>query len=279
MPRVVTEEQLRELAGRLTQVGGVRAVLLGGSRARGDHSPESDYDLGVYYEPPLDVVALQALARSVAGPEAQVTAPGAWGPWVDGGAWLEIEGSPVDWIYRDVGRVRRAWSDARAGRFGFHTQTGHPLGVPDFAYAGEVVLGRVLADPTGELTALQREALAYPPKLAEALVDGLWEAHFLVANARKAESRADTAYVAGCLFRVVGLCAHALHGRAGRWAINEKGLVASAGRLSLAPPGFAARAHRVLAHVGETPHDIAAAVTAAQELVGATAAACESGEE
>lgn len=68
-------------------------------------------------------------------------------------------------------------------------------------------------------------------------------------------------------------------GRAGRWAINEKGLVASAGALSLAPPGFAARAQRVLAHVGETPHDIAAAVTAAQELVRATAAACESGEE
>lgn len=279
MPRVITEEQLRELADRLTQVGGVRAVLLGGSRARGDHSPESDYDLGVYYESPLDVMALQALARSVAGPEAQVTAPGAWGHWVDGGAWLEIEDSPVDWIYRDVGRVRRAWSDAQVGRFGFHTQVGHPLGVPDFAYAGEVALGRVLADPTGELAALQREALAYPPKLTEALVDGLWEAHFLVANARKAESRADTTYVAGCLFRVVGLCAHALHGRAGRWAINEKGLVASAGRLSLAPPGFPARAQRVLAHVGETPHDIAAAVTAAQELVRATAAACESGEE
>jgi hypothetical protein len=257
----------------------VRAVLLGGSRARGDHSPESDYDLGVYYESPLDVVALQALARSVAGPEAQVTAPGAWGLWVDGGAWLEIEGSPVDWIYRDVGRVRRAWSDAQAGRFGLHTQVGHPLGVPDFAYAGEVALARVLADPTGELTVLQREAFAYPPKLAEALVDGLWEAHFLVANARKAESRADTTYVAGCLFRVVGLCAHALHGRAGRWAINEKGLVASAGRLSLAPPGFAARAQRALAHVGETPHDIAATVTAAQELVWATAAACESSEE
>jgi len=279
MPRVITEESLQELAGRLTQVRGVRAVLLGGSRARGDHSAESDYDLGLYYERPLDVVALQALARSVAGPGAQVTAPGAWGPWVDGGAWLEIEGSPVDWIYRDVGRVRRAWSDARAGRFGFHTQVGHPLGVPDFAYAGEVALGRVLADPTGELTALQRETLAYPPKLAEALVDGLWEAHFLVANARKAESRADTTYVAGCLFRIVGLCAHALHGRAGRWVINEKGLVAAAGRLPTAPPGFATRAHRVLAHVGETPHDISAAVTAAQELVHATAAACDRGEE
>jgi len=90
MHRVITDEQLQGLAGRLIQVRGVRAILLGGSRGHGDHSPDSDHDLGLYYEPPLDVAALQELARSVAGPGAQVTVPGAWGSWVDGGAWLEI---------------------------------------------------------------------------------------------------------------------------------------------------------------------------------------------
>jgi hypothetical protein len=33
-------------------------------------------DLGLYYRPPLDVVA----------------------PWVDGGGWIDIEGTAVDWI-------------------------------------------------------------------------------------------------------------------------------------------------------------------------------------
>ena len=46
--------------------------------------------------------------------------------------------SAVDWLYRDSERVQRAWEDAKAGRFYFHGQVGHPLGVPDFAYAGEV---------------------------------------------------------------------------------------------------------------------------------------------
>ena len=87
-------------------MGGVTAVMLGGSRARGEELPE----------------------------------PGAWGPWVDGGGWLSIDGMAVDWIYRDLDRVHQSWQAAEAGSFSFHFQVGHPLGVPDFAYAGEVAL-------------------------------------------------------------------------------------------------------------------------------------------
>lgn len=271
----MTEERLRAVADRLVEVGGVCAVLLGGSRARGDHTPESDYDLGLYYEPPLDVAGLQVLARELAGPEARVTEPGAWGPWVDGGGWLTIEGSAVDWLYRNLERVRRSWGDAEVGRFSYHVQVGHPLGVPDFAYAAEVALGIVLADPTGELTAMQRAMREYPSALADALVEGLWEAHFLIASSRKAVGRADATYVAGCLFRVVELCAHALHGRAGRWVTNEKGAVASAAALSIAPHDFDVRAHAVLARVGSTPKQIAMTIDAAEDLLKATAAACE----
>lgn len=128
--------RLHELAQRVTAVPGVVGVALGGSRARGDHGPDSDVDLGLYYRPPLDVVALRALAHEVTGVHVEVTEPGAWGPWVDGGAWLSIDGTAVDWIYRDLDRVRSSWKDARAGRLEFHFQVGHPLGVPGFAYAG-----------------------------------------------------------------------------------------------------------------------------------------------
>ena len=133
-------------------------VLLCGSRARGEHTPESDFDLGLYYRPPLDIDALQDLARDIAGPEASVTRPGEWGPWVDGGGWLHIGGTAVDWLYRDLDRVRRSWEHAQAGRYDFHFQVGHPFGVPDFMYAGEVALGVVLADPPGDITALQQAA-------------------------------------------------------------------------------------------------------------------------
>lgn len=274
----MTQEHLQRLADQLVGVGGVQAVLLGGSRARGDHTPDSDYDLGLYYEPPLDVSGLQSLARTVAGPEARVTEPGGWGPWVNGGAWLTVEGTSVDWIYRDLGRVSRAWADAQEGRYRFHSQLGHPLGVPDFAYAGEVSLGIVLADPSGELTALQEETRVYPIPLADALVAGLWEADFLIANARKAVSRADTTFVTGCLFRVVGLCAHAIHARGGSWVVHEKGMVAAAARLPEAPQDFDARAKAVFSHLGGSAEEIIRALDEAEDLVGATAAACSRGD-
>jgi hypothetical protein len=271
---MLSDERLRGLAGRLVGVPGVVGVMLGGSRARGDHTPASDVDLGLYYRRPLDVAALGALAREVAGPRAAVTRPGEWGPWVDGGGWLTIEGTAVDWIYREVDRVRGSCEDARAGRCRFHAQVGHPLGVPDFTYAGEVALGVVLADPRGELAALRARVSSYPPALGEALVAGLWEAGFCLDIAAKAVPRADTAYVAGCVFRAVELCAYALHGRAGRWLVNEKGAVAAAGRLPGAPPDFAARAHGVLAHLGDTGEQLRAALTAAADLLAGVRTAC-----
>ncbi|BFU42388.1 nucleotidyltransferase domain-containing protein [Krasilnikovia sp. MM14-A1004] len=270
----LSDARLAELAGQLVRVDGVVGVVLGGSRARGTHTADSDTDLGLYYRPPLDVDGLAALARDVAGPGARVTAPGEWGPWVDGGAWLTVDGAAVDWIYRDLGRVEQAWRDAEQGRYAFHAQAGHPLGVPDFAYPGELALSVVLADRAGELAALRARALVYPPALGDALVAGLWEADFLVGVARKAVSRGDAAYVAGCLFRLVGVCAHALHGAARRWLINEKGAVASAADLPGAPPGFRAEVDAVFAAVDGDPVHLAAAVDAGQDLVLATADAC-----
>jgi hypothetical protein len=270
----LSEQRLGELATGLTEVPGVIGVLLGGSRARGTHTPDSDTDLGVYYRGQLDVAALGELARTVAGPAARVTSPGEWGRWVDGGGWLTVDGAAVDWIYRDVDRVARAWADAEQGRYTFHAQTGHPLGVPDFAYAGEVALGVVLADPAGELAALREQMRVYPAALRDALVAGLWEADFLVGLARKAVTRGDAAYVAGCLFRVAGVCAHALHGAAGRWLVNEKGAVAAAAALPGAPPGFGAQVDAVFAAVDGDPLRLTAALDAAADLVLETADAC-----
>jgi hypothetical protein len=255
---------------RLIEVPGIVGVTLGGSRARGTHTPDSDTDLGLYYRPPLDLAALQA----VAGDAGRVTAPGEWGPWVDGGAWLTVDGAAVDWIYRDLDRVRRSVDDSVAGRYAFHAQTGHPLGVPDFAYAAELAVGRVLADPTGELADLRGRLSPFPPMLADSLVGGLWEADFLITVARKAVTRRDVTYIAGCLFRVFGVCAHALHGAAGAWLTNEKGAVAAAAALDGAPPEWSSRVEAVMSGLDPDPVRLGAALDAATDLVLDTADAC-----
>jgi hypothetical protein len=271
---------LDALAQRLTSVSGVVGVVLGGSRSRGEHMPDSDVDLGIYYRDDLDIAALGALARDVAGPDAQVTKLGEWGPWVDGGAWLLIgvngsagDGVHVDWIYRDVDRVREAWAQAHRGAYTWNAQTGHPLGVPDFAYVGELAMAVVLADPTRELTEL-RDAITYPDALRAALARSLWEADFLLQIAAKATSRCDPAYVALCLSRAVLLCAHALHAHDRRWLVNEKGAIASAGLLPSAPTDFERRVTGLLGQLGKTPEDLRASIDVAEEVVGDVKRVC-----
>lgn len=237
---------LEALGQRLAQVPGIVGVVLGGSRARGTHRPDSDVDLGLYYRGTFDVAALRTLARAVAGPEAEVTDRGGWGPWVDGGGWLHIGGVAVDWLYRDLGRVEACWALAQEGRFAWNTQIGHPMGVPDFAYVGELALGVPLADPTGQLGRLRAE-LTYPPALQRALVASLWEADFLVRVAAKAVARDDTAYLALCRSRAVLLCAHALCAVESWWVVNEKGVVALAAQSGWAPTGFEQRAAAAVA--------------------------------
>jgi hypothetical protein len=146
-------------------------------------------------------------------------------------------------------------------------QPGHPLGFYSYAYAGEVALCQVLADRSGELTDLRARTGQYPSMLGEALVDGLWEADFAVRLADYGAAGTDPTYAAGCLFRAVGVACHALHGHAHRWLINEKGMVASAGGLAIAPTDFAARAHSLLARIGESGQQISQTASDAKALI------------
>jgi hypothetical protein len=271
----VDDRSLAELGQRLSSVRGVVAVVLGGSRARGAHRPDSDFDLGLYYRGELDVAALRTLAAEVTGQPTEVTEPGGWGPWVNGGAWLAMPGGRVDWIYRDLDRVHRIWNDCRHGRYEIAFQVGHPLGYYSHTYAGEAAICRILADATGELAALQAETRQYPAALGDALVGGLWEAGFSVQGARYGAAGADPAYAAACLFRAIGVVCHAMHGHARQWLIQEKAMVASAGRLGLAVPEFAARAHAVFASLGDAPEQIAHAASRAEALIDEVRAAIQ----
>jgi predicted nucleotidyltransferase len=107
--KIINDEPLLDrLSTELSKVSGVKAVVLGGSRARGDARSSSDYDIGLYYEPlePLNVTFLERVVATLddAGPSASVTAIGGWGPWINGGGWLTVGGTRVDILYRDLDR-------------------------------------------------------------------------------------------------------------------------------------------------------------------------------
>src|SRR4051794_15121529 len=134
------------LADALTGLPGAVAVVLGGSRATGTHRPDSDWDLGVYYrgaQRPLDPDDVRAL-----GYPGEVSDLGAWGPIVNGGAWLTVDHTPVDVLYRDLDRIERWLTEARDGRFEVLAQNGYLAGAPTYLPVGELALCAPIA---GEL--------------------------------------------------------------------------------------------------------------------------------
>lgn len=276
---MLPSDQLDHLAAQLITVPGIRAVVLGGSRARGTHRPDSDVDLGLYYEGELDLGALTDLARSIPGNErVEIAGPGGWGPWVNGGAWLHVDGVAVDWILRDVRRVREQCERARNGSFAFHAHAGHPLGFLDVSYAGEIATCRILEDPDGLVAEAKAQLDPYPPALTTAMIENLWQARFLVDSARKGAAGGDAAYVQLCCSTALMLCAHAWHAAAGVWVTNEKGLVPGVDRLPLETGGFSAAAHQALTWgAGSGPEEWTSGATthvqAVDELVSGTIAA------
>ncbi|UYN94944.1 MAG: nucleotidyltransferase domain-containing protein [Enhydrobacter sp.] len=239
------ETLLNRLVRAIGGVMGVRAIVLGGSRARGEASPESDYDIGLYYEPeqPIDVGRLAKAITLLPGPAtSSVTAIGEWGPWVNGGAWLTVEGKRVDLLYRDLGKVRAVLDDCRAGRVERVYQPGHPHAFVSSIYMGEVALCRVLWDPDQVMAPLRRQCDPYPDALAEALIRAFfWEARFALENAAHGRAKDDPVYVAGCTFRSAACLAQTLFALNRVWLLNEKGAVAGVERLARKPANFASR--------------------------------------
>ena len=92
-----------------------------------------------------------------------VTAIGEWGPWINGGAWLTVEGKRVDLLYRDLDRVRAVIEACQAGRIERVYQPGHPHAFISAIYMGEVALCLVLWDPENVLAGLKRRNGRPPP--------------------------------------------------------------------------------------------------------------------
>jgi predicted nucleotidyltransferase len=267
------EVLLRRLVVALSGVPGVAAIALGGSRARGTATAESDYDIGLYYRAsrPIDVAALAKVAATLddRGAEASVTPIGGWGPWIDGGGWLVIGGVHVDLLYRNIDRAAAAIDDAYAGKVERFYQPGHPHAFLPTIYMGEAACAHVLHDPAGALAALQRRTTPYPAALAKALRERFeWEAEFALANARKSLDRGDVSYLAGCAFRAIACLCQTLFALNGVYLLNEKGAVAGVDGFALSPPDFAKRVASLFAELGSGNH--AAGLDRLHELIADT---------
>jgi predicted nucleotidyltransferase len=202
---------------KLVTLPGVVAVVLGGSRARGTNRPDSDWDIGLYYRGGFDAALIAGL-----GFPGHVAQPGEWGRIVNGGAWLSVEGEPVDVLLRDLDVVEGWWADAQEGRFEIDNVEGHIAGLPTYTPVGELAVSQVLHGGLPQVT--------YPDALrATAGRRWRWNGAFSLAYAEKYAARGDVALAAGTMARATAQTAHGVLAERGEWVLNEKGIVDAAG--------------------------------------------------
>ena len=208
---------LERLVAALEAIPRVEAVVLGGSRAQGRERPDSDWDIGIYYRGELSGDSVRAL-----GYEGTVVEPGEWGPMMNGGAWLDIEGHRVDVLYRDLDVVWHATREAVAGRFQTTDLLGYLAGFPSYTLMGEASLSRVLA---GRL-----DRFEFPEALVAA-ADRSWRFRrdFHVTQARVRAERGERALATGMLVRAALEEAHGRMLERREWTLNEKGLLERVG--------------------------------------------------
>jgi predicted nucleotidyltransferase len=206
-----------EIVPKLAELPGVRAVVLGGSRAQGREGPDSDWDFGVYYRGTFDAELLGRL-----GHPAHVARPGEWGRIVNGGAWMSVLGQRVDVLLRDLDQVERWSDDARDGRFEIDGVPGHLAGLPTYTVLGEVALARVL---TGELPAVE-----FPDRLRRvAEARWRWCGGFSLFHADAHLAKDNTVGAAGMAAKAAMETAHGIVASRGVWVLNEKTLIERAG--------------------------------------------------
>lgn len=248
---------LERVTKRVSLIPGLLGIVLGGSRARGTNTEESDIDVGLYYESDeiLDLPALNAAARELDDDSREdlVTPPGSWGNWVNGGGWLTIDTMHVDLILRDIRRVERATLDCTEGHVSSHYQPGHPHAYHNVMYMGELAVSRVLWDKGGAIGRLKSLTTPYPEALQKALIGFFsFEAGFSLTLAKDNAVREDLYYVSAHLVRAVSALNQVLFALNGEYCLNEKKAVKMIDGFCFHPADYKMRVERVFRLLGES---------------------------
>jgi hypothetical protein len=244
---------LDEVVSALADVSGIQAVVLGGSRARGTHSPDSDIDIGIYYNTEtLDLVSLNKAAKLVDDEHRDnlIVHPGEWGQWGNGGGWLVIGGYHVDFILRDAGRVKCNFR--MSGRvISAHYQTGHPHAYMNVMYMGELAVSKRLWDKQRTISALKQVAEKYPPKLKRAIIGFFtFEAEFSLMFAENNARKNDVYYVTAHIVRAISALNQVLFAVNEEYCLNEKKAVGMIDSFNIHPLGYKDKVNSIFAVAG-----------------------------
>jgi len=215
------------VANIMLEAPGVVGVVLGGSRARGTQTVNSDIDLVIYYSEAagFNVRDIGTIATHIDDEhrEGLITSLGEWGPWVNGGGWLEVEGYLFDLLFRDIERVSQVIDDCLVGNVSAHYHAGHPHAFLNVMYLGEIAIGKVLTDPSNRIAELKAKTEKYPKPMQQAIIKYfMFEANYSLMYAADNVEKDDVSYVAGCCYRTIACLNQVIYALNEEYCLNEK---------------------------------------------------------
>ncbi len=221
------ENILTQIIHTFSGVTGIDAIVLGGSHATGTANKDSDIDIGIYYdEESFDLTSFRQKATLLDDDHRMnlITDPGEWGPWINGGGWLKMNGIPVDILFRDTRKVVSEIENCFHGKITIDYQCGHPFGFVNSIYMGEVVHCKMIYSNNNQIIDLKNRLISFPSGYRRAVIDKfLWECEFSAQCGKKAIGKGDIIYAAGSLFRCAVSLLQVLYAINEMYMLNEKG--------------------------------------------------------
>jgi len=210
---------LNNIVKDLKTIDNIVAIVLGGSYATGTATQTSDLDIGIYYfdKEPFNINDIRAIAKKYAiNDDPTVTGFYGWGPWVNGGAWIETSCGKVDFLYRNIEQVKSTIEKAKNGEWENNFDQQPPYGFSSIIYLAETRSCIPLYDLNEEIKKLKTEVQPYPAKLKQTvMLQSLWSAEFTILHTDYFARKQDIYNTIGCLARAVKNVVTAL------FAINE----------------------------------------------------------
>ena len=246
---------LNDIVERVRSVPNVVAVVLGGSFARGLARSESDVDLGLYYREasPFPVDHLRSVAESICVPGTIPTVTNfyEWGPWVNGGAWIQTPAGKMDFLYRNLDQVETVIEEGCRGVWRHDFDQQPPYGFRSVVYFGETYICVPLHDPDSEITRLKQSIANYPEALRERIVqDSLWAGEFSLWSCRGFADVADVYNATGCMTRIAQYLVQALFALNREYFVSDKYANRLIDQFLSRPHDFTYRLASVLANPG-----------------------------
>ena len=255
---------LNGIVEELRRVPGVAAVALGGSHARGTQKPDSDLDVGVYYldASPFAIDPVRKLAESLSHSGAPtVTGFYDWGPFVNGGAWIDNKVCKIDLLYRNLDQIDRTITEADLGRWEHSFDQQPPFGFRTVTTLGEIACCLPLFDPDGQLDRLKRRVATFPPALKEHILQfALRVSDFTFLIAEDFAASGDVPNAVGCMTRVFHYLVQALFALNETYFINDKRVAAVIEGFARKPDRFYERVSAVLQSPGGRPAELSSAL-------------------